>query len=294
MVLALARTVADDVATELHEVGYCTFPINEEIVARVRLLMPEFFNRRVVNGDISNWSFTIPTSHEFDVGVVMPNDPERDTKYFYHHNRFLLQQLSKLRNKFMSREDHEFVNAVESLYQYTCDLGGEIIAALDRWFDYGALSEYCRTCMQSYPDVDPYSLTTARSLYYPAGPEQHGARAHYDKSFITIHLGDQGGELIGFKDEEDDLGFPISPRPGEAIVFPGLKSKWVSRDELKVLRHKSITNPDQDRFAQVLFCHVGLRDYLMQDAKKGMSDFTNRFREALLSDDYDWHPRRSY
>jgi isopenicillin N synthase-like dioxygenase len=130
--------------------------------------------------------------------------------------------------------------------------------------------EYALDALVPFRLQRPYSTSVLRFLRYPDIPGQAGAKDHFDKSFLTIHLGDDGGELY----IEDRAGQWVlaSPPQGMALVFFGVKALYASNGVLTPLRHKATTEPGKVRTAAVLFAHVGL-DIDVQDAQVAYDSF---------------------
>ncbi|MCA9354636.1 MAG: hypothetical protein KC877_03905 [Candidatus Kaiserbacteria bacterium] len=274
-----------DIATELWENGWAMFPIEQARVEQVKASFPDFVARRVRLDDVDQWHVQLSGESEADVGLVVRNGGNHDRKWFFHSNPALNAAI-KLDKIKPQPDDYRFLVLHDSLRSYAAGLGAQIMDALDELYGLGAAASY-RACLQQ---TMPYSTATLRSLYYPSGVEQTGAKVHVDRSLLTIHFGDEGGQLLACKGPGDTVHQAVSPPPGFALVFFGVKILWVSRGEKQPLWHLSTTQSGQDRLAHVHFGHVDILDYLVPDAKNAYCDFFARFQEIVQEPEYEWRP----
>lgn len=241
------------------------------------------FIERHAGKDEKNWQFTIPGEHEPDVGLIAPR-PGKDIKWFFHYNNYFKNQIAPLN---ISLEDRIFFAYCEEVSSCIREIGKLVCKKLDELYDFDISDSYDK-CFDSF---SPYSVSTMRGLFYPAVQNQFGAKAHPDRGLFAIHLGDKGGNLIALDGPDDQVGRIISPKSGEAVIFWGVKSLWVTKGRCKPLWHKSTTLPNVDRMALVGFYHVDICDYLVLDAVQAEKDFYDKFqlRSNRWSNDYYWN-----
>lgn len=249
-----------NLAKQLWEDGMTVFPLDETLVEPARTGFKHFLLRRAQAGDHREWSLARDGEEEFDLGLVQRQGGKYDVKSFFHHDSHLEQQLAKQQMP-TDPADATFLQHNARLLHHVSQCGRHLTAALDELYTLHCHRPYER-CLQH---LQPYSVTTLRSLYYPDGPTQTGAKAHIDRSFLTIHLGDQGGKLQALQD--DGTWMDISPAAGFAVAFFGVKVLWQTNGKKTPLRHRSVTFPGQDRFAFVHFGHVPTSGYQVTDAQ---------------------------
>lgn len=253
-------------ARTLWEEGVAIFPIDTGLIESARTGFKEFVKRRDERGDHAQWSFSRPGEHEVDLGLIQRNGAEYDTKSFLHHDHSYYMRLKKAKVA-ASSVDATFLMANQWLLDAVNRNGLELVKALDAQYNINCADSYV-ACQK---EVLPYSTTTLRSLYYPDGPHQTGAKAHIDRSFLTIHLGDEGGSLQIM--QQDGQWVNISPPDGFAVAFFGVKALWMTGGRKQPLKHRSITFPGSDRFAFVHFGHVVLPDYYVEEAQTAYNDW---------------------
>ena len=218
-----------------------------------------------------------PGESDCDVGFVYrPEKSGSDHKYFLHFapDLFALADRSGISYTQFAKQ----LAVVERLYNllgsYAIALGQKIDDESPDLFS-GPLATNIQQCLLHQT---AYSSTTLRGLWYPPGKNQRGAKKHIDRSFLSIHLGDEGGALIGLKDEHDEVGEIISPEKGQALVFFGIKALLASRGRVKPLWHYSTVEAGKDRRALVQFIHIETGS-LVYDAEA----VYDAFREVLIA-----------
>ncbi len=102
----------------------------------------------------------------------------------------------------------------------------------------------------------PYATSCLRGLAYPAQANQGGAKAHFDRDFITAHCGDEGGQLFGHTSLTGGVPLPLSPKPGNILLFWGIKAMLLSEGAVMPLRHSATAVPNVERRALVFFGQV--------------------------------------
>lgn len=260
-----SRTNWQTNAEQLWEEGYTFFPLDEALVEPARCGFKQFLQRRKLQSDQRDWCLQRPGEDESDLGLIQRYGGEYDVKSFFHHDSSLLEQLTQQRLLYDAR-DTEFLSANSRLLKGVNDIGCQLVEALDELYNLDCSADYLH-CLQNGA---PYCATTLRSLFYPAGPLQTGAKAHIDRSFLTIHLGDEGGSLQVLIDGQWEN---ISPPAGYGVAFFGVKVLWLTAGTKQPLRHRSVTFPGSDRFAFVHFGHVQLRGYQVTNAQIAQKDW---------------------
>jgi hypothetical protein len=275
------RTDWHCIAEELWATGLTVFPIDESVVEPARTGFKSFLTRRQEKDDGRNWSIQRGGENEYDIGLVQRNGDGHDVKSFFHHDHTLKQRLLNA-GQFTDEADTQFLLQNLALLKHVNEVGRLLTRALDTCFHLNCAKQY-ELCQRS---TLPYSTTTLRGLHYADGPNQTGAQSHFDRSFVTIHLGDQGGTLQ--TQTVDEQWVDISPPPGFALAFFGLKARWVTNDRKGPLRHRSITIPGRDRFAFVHFGHVPVKSHYVQDAAQSNEAFEVMFLPAIKDGTYHW------
>jgi len=197
-------------------------------------------------------AFIRPGEVEPDLGLIFKNGQDADYKYYLHYAhdwwRHTRPPLSPVTPQ-----------ALRKLYRFNNQVSVMITKALVKSYPTLFPETVVRSTITAALESVPYGTNALRGLYYPAATEsqeQTGAKGHYDRGFLTIHLGDAGGQLIAHANEADTVGTAISPPPGKAVVFFGVKAALLTRNCIKPLWHSSRTVPGQDRTAMVHFTHI--------------------------------------
>ncbi len=123
----------------------------------------------------------------------------------------------------------------------------------------------------------PYSTTTLRGVFYPPSLEQKGAKAHFDRSFLTAHLGDQGGNLYAHHALQRGSSVSVSPRTGEILLFWGVKAFMLSQGRVVPLYHSASTLQYRERRALVRFNHLTVGKKVI-DARTHYDETCRRLR----------------
>jgi hypothetical protein len=168
------------------------------------------------------------------------------------------------------------------LYWHVVEQVIPVMQALDTLYQLGVTRHFMSSCTEAVP----YGTTVLRSLYYPAGDQQVGAVPHLDRGFITAHLGDVGGQLLAYSGKDGAGEVVVSPKPGEMLLFWGVKILWVSGGKIQPLWHGSTVHAD--RFAQVLFGHVPIAEYQVKNALVANEDFYRDFLPRITTGAYRW------
>jgi hypothetical protein len=213
---------------------------------------------------------------EPELGLVHRTpDDGKDIKYFLHlaHDlRFLIKTVPELEIKLRPHRHH--IAVLEALYYDVYFFLNVVLlhAKLEvlalRQLTPDLIERFNKSFTESLPD----STSTLRGLWYPASQAHQGARGHFDRSFITAHLGDRGGSLLGHREMGLGQAFDISPKFGQILLFWGVKALMLSQGTLMPLWHSATTRPDEDRQALVLFGHVEI-PHLVDDALVGYQEF---------------------
>lgn len=260
---------ASTIATEMVECSYSIFPYEQTLVPIVSDLYQDFLHRRKSLGDLKKWSYRLPDEHEDDLGLIAPR-AGKDVKYFFHYNHVLatfLSSMGRASEKMVCLPaDVEFMRANSMLYADLNNIAHRIAVALDEIYGFDIADDIAIASQAT----QPYSTSTLRLLSYPDVPEQSGAKANIDRSCITIHLGDKGGNLLALKQPGDYTGKIISPPPGHAVAFFGIKMLGASKGTVQPLWHESATIKGQGREAMVHFSHINVPGHVVVDAKKSL------------------------
>jgi hypothetical protein len=229
--------------------GYAFVPVDAVAVANAmsatRMLMATI-------GENQRWMLTRLGEHEADVGLIRKSKVDGyDEKSYFHFARDL-PILLEYAGVSESAKQSACLETVERLQLALRDLALGVVVELQKR-NMLCQSTYGLT-YSTFRASEPYNTSVLRYLQYPDVKNQTGAKDHYDKGLLSIHLGDDGGELLA----RDKAGnwVAVSPPSGMALVFFGVKILSASNGELLPLRHQSTTLAGKVRTAMVLFAHA--------------------------------------
>lgn len=254
-------------AHDLIENGYAFVPIDTVLVnngmgATRKLLGTISDNKR--------WTLTRDGEHEADVGHITKRYTEGYDEKTYFHFALDLPLLLDNAGVRESAQQKACLQIVEQLHMGLRSIALNIVTALQA-------PEHKLLCLatdglmrNTFRLNEPYNTSVLRYLEYPDVNHQTGAREHYDKSLLSIHLGDKGGELYAL--DRSDEWVAISPPPGMAVVFFGVKILYATKGKLLPLKHKSTTVPGRMRTAMVMFTHADVGHQVI-DSQKSYDDF---------------------
>lgn len=216
--------------------------------------------------DPEKCSYTRVGEDEPDVGLVYRSGKNgSDHKYFFHYAHDLR----------LSEKAQKQFGILKKLYETLGRLSLNISQQFDDEYAEYFSGPLTTSILQSLLEPLPYSTTTLRGLWYPNTIDQNGAKAHIDRSFISTHLGDEGGKLWALQSHDEKQGVVVSPPKGKALVFFGVKALYVSRGRLQPLLHRSTVEQTGDRKALVQFSHLDINIPVI-DAKRAYDAFQAR------------------
>ena len=246
--------------------GYAYLSFDSTLVDNARDAFKLFL--RSLGKNKSRWSLKRPGEETSDVGVVEKDGQLGfDNKTYFHLSHDLpmmadrggaaetRQQLVCLRtmNKLHDALKIQALNITLELIR-RCHVQPELTSLINDTF---RLSR-------------PHNVSTLRLLLYPDIPGQTGAKEHFDKSWLSLHLGDDGGEIMVL--DASGQWVKASPPRGSLLFFFGVKALALSNGELKPLRHKSTTLPGKERTAAVMFVHADV-GHVVSDAEAAYRHF---------------------
>ena len=124
-----------------------------------------------------------------------------------------------------------------------------------------------------------YSANVMRLLSYPPQINSIVGKEHIDRGLFTIHLGDQGGKLLAIDNYGNEVC--VSPKPGQVLIFFGVKCLWASKGKVRPLRHKAVSTPNHLREAVVTFWHTdNLDGYKVTNAANAERYFDSLIQAA--------------
>jgi hypothetical protein len=184
----------------------------------------------------------------------------KDTKYIFHYRPRLWALIHKrgLEHPY-ERTIHSDICSFMKLCHETYVLHRDLMVALMDVFDsLNVLPCSLREAVQKSLDYPmPTSRSVLRLLHYPPQREGVCARVHFDRAFLTIHAGGEGGNLfIRHQNGEEEV---IVTRQNEVFVFWGAKAKIIAAEHGGVLTptaHGSCGNKNELRRATVSFWHI--------------------------------------
>jgi len=243
----------------IHELitnGYALFPFpHEEAVAAAHRAFSVFLEECA---DPDLWALSWPGAPRPSAGLiyrdgeVRPSGEKSDRKYFWHYAPGVRELI---RERALSIDTAApLVDASEALFGECHALATQVLEGLEK-----TLTE--STPYQAFCDADSSATSTDRNtvrlLYYPPreAEESECARPHTDRSFLTVHVGDVGGELQ-ITSESDGSVRSVSPPPGYALVFFGEKARRYSRELPSAVLHSSRVESGKERRAAVFFAHI--------------------------------------
>lgn len=195
---------------------------------------------------------------ESDLGLIFRlGGVGYDYKYFFHLAHDFCNFMSQLEKQQFGAYEEEF-HVIEALRKHLNEVAFQIASKLDDKHSHlflETLLPNLRTCTRC---STPYATTTLRSLWYPPAPTQKGARVHIDRCFFAVHVGDSGGALFGYDNEQGENARPVSPPLGHAVVFFGVKALYLSDGRVSPLWHGSTVDEGRDRLAMVQFVQADI------------------------------------
>ena len=236
----------EDLVGELSEKGFGYIPIDSQKINEAKDAARCFIESLVhVHG---GWKFTRPGEHEPDVGVI--DKAGKDIKTYFHsaHDLGFLKG-----NKPATSQQIECLRVMDGCRYLLETLGLDIAACLAGELGLPNLKQLVR---ESAKLSSAYNVSTLRLLSYPDVSDQKGARAHYDRSFLTMHLGDSGGSLL--IQNKAGMWEYASPPQGSALVFFGVKILELTNGKFEPILHKSTTARGKERTAAVMFIHTDI------------------------------------
>ena len=255
----------EKVAQALARDGYAYVMFDAALVAQAQSAYQVL--TRSLGAERSSWAITRPNEAEAELGFISRSGTDSDQKMFFHFAFDLRERLMTSGVKLTKQQD-VCLESIDLLYQALKSLtrriacgflhssfGCEILQSIDEGFKPGVA----------------YGASTLRFLHYPNTEDQRGAREHFDRSFLTIHLGDRGGALLALVDGE---WVDVSPPQGYALLFFGVKAMYASSGAITPLRHMSTTTPTCAREAVVMFVHgdVGLTVHNAQATYEALNE----------------------
>jgi hypothetical protein len=257
-------------AVQLMQSGHCFLPVNADRVKDCNDSMLALM-KRLDGQSINQWQR--PDEQEPELGLVQRDGTGgKDLKYLLQYAHDLHVHMEASGHQPDAQEQRHW-SVLRSLYDKLGGLAIGLVTEIAERDKHFFVTDRIRTnamvgnCAGRYIADElgrcqtltrPGSVSTLRGLWYPAAPEQRGAKPHFDRSLLTIHLGDAGGELLALDgpDAPPSTGRPVSPPPGEALIFWGAKASLVTQPGVaKPLWHAS-TTAGGERRALVYFAHI--------------------------------------
>lgn len=257
----------EKVADDLVENSYAFVPIDTVLVNNAMGATQKLLRTL---GDVKRWALTRDGEHEADVGHITKRYKDGYDEKTYFHFALDLPLLLDNAGVRESAQQKACLQIIEQLHMGLRSIALNIVTALqvpERELLSFATDGLMRNTFRLH---EPYNTSVLRYLEYPDINHQTGAREHYDKSLLSIHLGDDGGELYAF--DRSGEWVAISPPPGMAVVFFGVKILYATDGKLLPLKHKSTTVPGRMRTAMVMFAHADV-EHQVTDSQKSHDEF---------------------
>lgn len=192
------------------------------------------------------WTFTRKGEAAADVGLL--NQDGRGIKLCFHSTHDLPLYVG---NRPLSPQQKECLKVLDrcrrQLEEIAINLAGHLEVALE-------MVDLMQRVIDATRIADPYNVSTLRSLIYQDLPGQKGASPRFGRSFLNLHLSDNGGDL--FIETAPDTWERASPPKGSLLVIPGAKALELTGGRIKPVRHKATTIRGRTRKAAVLFVHA--------------------------------------
>lgn len=175
---------------------------------------------------------------------------KKDHKHIWHYNPAFGH---RIRERACHEDERLFLSA-DRLYMAALTVACKVLMDLARAGYPELLERFSQATNQPLPRSDH----VLRGLLYddklPREANQNiAAQGHCDRGVLTVHCGDDGGELFCIKDGKVST---CSPRPGHAAVFLGVKAQILTHGELKPLLHGSVREANVCRRAWPFFAHA--------------------------------------
>lgn len=195
---------------------------------------------------------------ESDLGhIIRAGDEGGDKKHFLHIAHDLCLYMTPFQRREFRLYEQEYL-VLEDLRKHLNQVAFAVAQALDQEYEDTFVEPLLSKVKRSTDTSTPYATTTLRSLWYPPDPDQTGAGNHIDRNLFSIHVGDSGGQLLGFEGGEFGPEFVITPPPGYAVVFFGVKVLYLTDGRIMPLWHGSTVESGKPRTAMVQFVQADI------------------------------------
>jgi hypothetical protein len=169
-----------------------------------------------------------------------------DTKISFNYHPFIWEFITGGLQWRLPARFSSFLYKCRDWFVESENLGLAIVCELDKQFPG---YDFAKSVREAAKHQTPYAHSGFRIVTYPNGGERGAASDHTDKSFLSIHLGEQNGNLAV---EGKILPHASTDR---AYVFFGEKAEKMTDKRLRALRHGSVSN-GAERWAVVFFLHT--------------------------------------
>ena len=275
------RGFSEGNALQLVEEGYTFIDANPDLIEKAQVQFKKIISiaKNLSKGALE---FQRPGEHEHDLGVIHRDGKGgADHKFFIHKSHDDQMQNEAI----LDKVDFAVINELYRQNNITAvAVALELHRQYPELFPFSIITELARSSEESRA----YCTNVTRYLYYLAHTgastdQLQGAKGHYDRSFLTLHMGDVGGYLTAHLPRGEII--KVSPKRGQLLVFFGVKVFAVTRGAIRPLWHGSVIDGSTfTREAGVHFSHVAVADpsgaeYQVTDAADAYRDFKKWYRK---------------
>jgi len=257
-------------AQELCEAGYAFIPMEAGPISTVHSQL-EYLLHVIPFEQLKKMELQLEPGpdgeRDPDDGLIFSGEPPKDIKWRFHFRPGVFEALEQSIPETFRGSLEEFCSNCELIFHTHFTLILKLTQALEEVQP--ELEGVCDEIIASQCKPGPTSRSVLRVLHYPAQSNETLAKVHSDRSFLTLHAGDQGGKLfLRLEDGEEKV---ISPPAGQAVVFWGAKA-WIFGKEkgimLHPIAHGAQSIPGEIRRALVSFWHINRELWHAHDAFK--------------------------
>jgi len=255
----LGGNAMDKISMPVHnliESGHMFVPVNSLLVQTASMAWKQIIAR--LEDFPEGFLVTRRGEPEADLGIIFRSgDGGGDYKYFFHLAHDLCAFMSP-RQKALFAEFKPQLAVLDNLLKHLNDVAFQVARQLDLKCGHLFNKALLPIVKFSAKNSTPYATTTLRSLWYPPAQSQAGACPHIDRNLFSIHVGDEGGMLQAYANEQSEVASPICIPEAHAAVFFGVKAVYLSNGVVQPLWHGSTVEEGKDRLAMVHFVQADI------------------------------------
>ena len=227
--------------------------------------------------------------HEPDLLLMVRNGQAgMDRKQFLHIAHDLEQHLPDAVFWALTEQEKNELEVVKRIYFELNRFVAQVVNAVFATYPYHFSGNVPKLYSDAAVESQPYATSSLRGLWYPPQDHVGGAKAHFDRSFLTAHCGDEGGSLNAHRSLRGGSVVPISPQLGNIVLFWGIKALEVSKGKLTPLYHSASTLPHTPRRALVFFGQIQTTVPVVNGGER----WTEYCRDHGIDNPNQWYAKR--